>query len=227
MTLREYPDVEQGSDAWLELRRGIVTASTAGKLITAKTLKPASNPDSRSLTALLVAERITGWVEPTFVSADMLRGTEDEPIARDVYSEHFAPVTEIGFMIMEEDGFQLGFSPDGLVGDDGLVEIKSRRPKKQITTVLADEVPAENIAQIQAGLLVTGRAWCDYVSYSGGLALYVKRVYPDPRWHEAIKAAVREFEATAKQMITDYRSRVAGLPMTERSDYDQEIRIAS
>lgn len=227
MSLKILPDLVQGSEEWLEQRRGMVTASTVGRLITAKTLKPASNPESRGLTALLVAERISGWVEPVYVSGDMLRGTLDEPLAREAYSEHFAPVTEVGFMVRQFAGFEIGFSPDGLVGDEGLIEIKSRRARKQVTTVLADEVPAENIAQIQAGLLVSGRDWCDYVSYSGGLPLYVKRVYPDPRWHEAIEEAVRQFELTADQMINDYRAKVTGLPMTERSDYDAEIRIAS
>ncbi len=91
----------------------------------AKTLQPASNAESRGLTALLAAERITGWSDPTYISDDMLRGIEDEPKARDIYSEHFAPVTETGLMIRDDNGVKLGYSPDGLVGDDGLIEIKS------------------------------------------------------------------------------------------------------
>lgn len=216
MTLHEYPDVEQGSDEWHDQRRGIVTASVVGKLITRSTLKVASNDESRGLTAVLAAERITGFTEPTWMNADMMRGVEDEPRAREKYAEHYAPVTETGFMVRDDWGFSIGFSPDGLVGDDGLIEIKSRRAKKHLQTVLSSEVPAENMAQIQCGLLVSGRDWCDYVSYCGGMPLWIKRVTPDPRWQEAIVAAVENFERAVEQMASDYLAAVDGLPATER-----------
>lgn len=225
MSLHTYTDIEQRSDEWLELRRGIVTASVVGQLVTAKKLEVASNDYSRALTMQLVAERITGWAEEPYVSNDMLRGRLDEPVARDLYSEHYAPVTEVGFMVNDDHGFRIGYSPDGLVGEDGLLEIKSRRPKAQVATVIADAVPADAVAQCQAGLLVSGRKWLDYVSFAGGMSLFVKRVYPDERWRNAIVAAVSEFEATAEQMISTYRERTAVMPMTERSTYDMEIAL--
>jgi hypothetical protein len=217
MTLHEFPDLPQGSDAWHDARRGMVTASVVGRLITAKTIKPANNDESRGLTTLLAAERITGYTEPTWQSSDMLRGIYDEPIARDLYSQHFAPVTEVGFLVRDDWGFRIGFSPDGLVGDDGAIEIKSRNQKKQLATILADEVPIENIAQCQAALLVSGREWLDYVSFSGGMPLYRKRVFPSTKWFDAITAAVEQFEKTATEMIAHYTDAVTGLPMTERS----------
>jgi hypothetical protein len=215
MSLIELSDLIQGSDEWLEQRRGIVTASVVGKLLTT-TGRVAANDYSRALTTLLVAERITGWTDPQFVSDAMLRGQEDEPRAVEVYSEHFAPVTTTGFMVREEADWKLGYSPDGLVGDDGLIEVKSRAAKKQLSTFLADEVPAENMAQCQAGLLVSGREWLDYVSFCGGMPLYRKRVYPDQRWFDAIVEAVKQFEATATAMIARYEAVTIGLPMTER-----------
>lgn len=214
--LSRYDHIVQGTDEWHDIRRGIVTASVVGQLVTAKTFKPAVNDTSRALTALLVAERITGYTEPTRMTDDMWRGVEDEPRAREKYTEHHAPVAEAGFMILERDGIRLGYSPDGLVGDDGLIEIKSRRQKKHLATILADEVPIENMAQIQAGLLVSGRQWCDYISYCGGMPLWVKRVHPDAKWHTAITAAARQFEQTATEMVANYETAVAGLPMTER-----------
>jgi hypothetical protein len=217
MTLHVLPDLEQGSDEWHDQRRGMVTASVVGRLITARTIKPASNDDSRNLTTLLVAERITGYTEPTWTSNDMLRGIYDEPIARDLYSQHHAPVTEVGFMVREHNGWKLGYSPDGLVGDDGLIEIKSRNQKKQLATILADEVPIENIAQCQCALLVSGREWLDYVSFSGGMPLYRKRVFPSTKWFDAIVAAVDMFEKAAAEMIANYNVQIEGLPMTERS----------
>jgi hypothetical protein len=216
MTLTELPDLIQGSDQWLDQRRGMVTASVVGKLVTAKTIKPANNDESRGLTALLVAERITGWTDPVYVSDAMLRGTEDEPRAVEIYSEHYAPVTTTGFLIREWGICRLGYSPDGLVGDDGLIEVKSRAAKKQLQTILADEVPAENLAQLQAGLLVSGREWIDYLSYSGGMPLFVKRVYPDQQWFEAIVAAVEQFELLAADMVVAYCAATEGMPLTER-----------
>ena len=215
MTLIELPDLIQGTDAWHDQRRGIVTASVVGRLLTA-TGKPANNDTSRTLTAQLVAERITGWTDPVYVSDDMLRGHDDEPRAVDVYAEHFAPVATTGFMVRDDWGFSIGYSPDGLVGTDGLIEVKSRRAKKQLQTILDDAVPAENMAQIQCGLLVSGRVWCDYVSYCGGMPLYVKRVYGDPNWFDAIVAAVTSFELAASLMTEQYEAATAGLPATER-----------
>lgn len=271
MTLQTYPDLIQGTDEWLAQRRGIITASVVGQLITTRKLtavdyacpscsaaandpcvskvkagaviktmhperaevarttgetviEPAANDYARSLTLLLVAERITGWSDPTFISDDMMRGIDDEPLARAKYAAHHAPVAEIGFMTEDRWGFKIGYSPDGLVGDDGLIEIKSRRSKAQLATILADEVPVDNMAQLQAGLLVTGRQWIDYVSYCAGMPLWVKRVLPDPKWFDAIEAAVTAFEANAAEMISTYTRSVAGLPTTERTAF-QEIRV--
>lgn len=197
-------------------------AATAPKIVV-----PSGGDMARSLTLLLVSERITGHVEDTFVSDDMIRGQLDEPLARAWYSKAHAPVTEVGLMVDDRWGFKIGYSPDGLVGDDGLIEVKSRRSKKHLATVLADEVPAENMAQIQCGLLVSGRKWCDYISYSGGMPMWVQRVAPDPRWHEAIVAAVTAFEKTAEEMVSTYLERVEGLPATERTDYysGTELRL--
>ena len=225
MSIRILTDLVQGSPEWLEARRGMVTASEVGALITAKTLKVAANDTSRALALLLVAERITGWVDPVYVGGDMIRGTLDEPVARDWYGEHHASVSEVGFIVRDDWGFSIGYSPDGLVGDDGLIEVKSRRAKKHLATILADEVPAENVAQIQCGLLVSGRSWCDYVSWCGGMPMWTKRVFPDPAWQDAIVEAVRAFEATAAEMVATYTERTAGLPVTERTSYDLEMVI--
>jgi hypothetical protein len=188
-------------------------------------IEPAVTDTARAVTTLLVAERITGWTEHVYVNDDMLRGTLDEPIARELYAVHHAPVDQVGFMVLDGDGWRLGYSPDGLVGDDGLIEIKSRRQKKHLATILADRVPPENMAQIQAGLLVSGRQWCDYVSFCGGMPLWTKRVTPDPHWQDAIVAAVRAFEATATEMTSTYLTAVAGLPATERLNHFAEIEF--
>ncbi|MGK3957864.1 YqaJ viral recombinase family protein [Arthrobacter sp. R4] len=180
---------------------------------------------ARGLALTLVAERITGHVEPMQVSGPMLRGQLDEPYARDAYSEHHAPADVIGFMVRDFGKYKLGYSPDGLVGDDGMIEIKSRAQKKHLATILADEVPAENMAQMQAGLLVSGRDWCDYVSFCSGMPLWTKRVEPNEKWFDAITDAALTFEANAAEMISTYNAATENLPPTERLDHFADIEI--
>lgn len=216
MTLHEYPDIEQGTDQWLDLRRGMITASVIGRLITPKTIKPAGNPDSRAPIAELAAERITGWSEPNFANWDMQRGTDCEPIARNMYSEHHAPVTEMGFMVRDDWGFKIGFSPDGLVADDGLIEVKCPRAKGHVQTILSGEVPSQYMAQCQTGLLVSGRDWVDFVSFCGGLPLWKTRVTPDQRWVDAILETAQQTELAIESMVNRYQGAVIGLPATER-----------
>lgn len=223
-SIRYLPNLIQGSDEWLEQRRGMVTASVVGKLITPKTVKPAANPESRALTMLLAAERITGWTDPTYVSDDMLRGVEDEPRARAWYSENHAPVSEVGFIIRDDWGYSIGYSPDGLVGDDGLIEVKSRRQKTQLSTFLDDEPPLEVMAQLQCGLLVSGRQWIDYVSWCGGMVPFVKRVHPQQKWFDAIIEAVATFEENVGVMVRTYQRKTEGKQPVDRI-IEQEITI--
>lgn len=225
MTLTTYADLEQGSQEWLDARCGLPTASTIGKLITPATLKVADNETSRGLTMTLAAERITGHVDFVYPTADMARGSMDEPYARQYYADHFAPVEELGFMVLERDGFKIGFSPDGLVGTDGIIEIKSRKPKEQLATVLAGRPPAYNVAQLQTALYVTGRDWLDYVSFSAGLPLWVHRVYPDNRWFAAIEDAAAAFEINVFNMINNFSAATKGMPATERRPELEEIRF--
>jgi hypothetical protein len=224
--LTVHNDVEQGSDEWLQLRCGILTASTIGRLIT-PTLKLADNDTARGLQQTLIAERISGHVEYVHPSFDMQRGTLDEPYARDLYAEHHAPVTEIGFATRDIDGMILGASPDGLVGDDGGIEIKSRNPKTQLRTILDGTIPTANLAQIHGCMFVLDRAWWDYVSYAGGWPLFVTRVYRDEKWDAIITAALRSYEQNAADTIAAYQSAAAGRPIADRIDHylDAEIRI--
>ena len=159
----------------------------------------------------------------------MMMGHVAEPIVRGLYAKHYGvKVDEMGFMVREDDrGYKFGYSPDGLVLDVGCLEIKSRHPKEHIATVLADEVPAEHMAQCQGGLFASNREWCDFVSYSPGMALWIKRVYRDLDWFEAIASAIDTFETVAHLAESTYRARVAGFPMTERAinPFDDEITV--
>ena len=218
--LLTWPKMEQRSPEWYEARRGIVTASAVNRLVTPKTIKVANNDDSRGLATVLASERITGTVEESWINRDMERGILAEPYARAVYVQHHAPVEEIGFMVRDYGTFRLGYSPDGLVGDDGLIEIKAPRPKNHVACVVAGEVPAEYMAQLQTGLLVSGREWCDFIPYVGGLPLWRKRVTPDPKWRAAILAATAQAEKAIRETVAKYQAAVVGLPETERIDFN-------
>lgn len=211
-----YPDLIQNSDEWHAARCGMLTASVIGKLLT-PTLRVADNQTSRGLVLTLAAERITGHVDETPLSSDMWRGVEQEPEARAAYAEHHAPVTECGLIVRDEGNWRIGYSPDGLVGDDGLIEIKSRNQKVQLGTILNDQVPDENMAQIQCGLLVTGRKWCDYVSYTPGMPLWVKRVHPDQAYWNSLIDAAQQFEISVAEVLENYRAAVVDLPIPERT----------
>src|SRR5699024_4057586 len=157
--------------------------------------QPSNNQTSRGLITTLAAERNTGHDEETYMYYNMRRGVELEHYARDAYAEHYTPVDEVAIMVRDFEGTQLAFSPNGLVEDSGVNEIKTRTPKIHINTIMSDQVPAANLAQLHTGLLVTGREWADYVSYSPGLHLWTKRVYPDPVWKAAIIEALFKAEA--------------------------------
>jgi len=207
-------DIEQGTDEWHALRRGIVTASAISKLLTA-TYKPANNDTSRALLYQLLAERILGESDQSFYNDDMARGHLLEPYARNLYVEHRAPVTECGFVTLATGAGTLGYSPDGLVGDDGLIEIKCPRPKTHLKSLLTGEVPAEYYPQVQAGLAVTGRAWCDYISYAPGLPLFVQRCLPGPVVIAAIHAAHEAAEQQLAVLMEDFKAAAARYPATE------------
>ena len=226
-----HDNVAQGSDEWLALRCGLLTASEM-KLILTPTLKIASNDKERAHLYELLAQRVTRYVEPHYISDDMLRGQEDEFLARAAYNREYAPVQEVGFVTNNEWGFTIGYSPDGLVGDDGQIEAKSRRQKYQFQTIIEcvenQTIPDEYVLQVQTGLLVTERAWCDFISYCGGAHMLTIRAYPDPKIQEAIVAAATAFEERIAEKIDKYRaivgSRDVRLLPTERR-VEQEILL--
>jgi putative phage-type endonuclease len=199
-----HRDLIQGSEEWLEARRGLLTASEM-KLIVTPTLKAASNDKERAHLYELLAQRITGHVEPHYVGDDMLRGHEDEVEARILYAQRYAPVADMGFITNDAWGFTLGCSPDGLVGDDGMIECKSRRQKFQVETIINGEMPADYLIQVQTAMLVTGRQWCDFVSYSGGLPMVTIRVLPDAAVQAAIIKAATDFEARLADKLAAYQ----------------------
>jgi hypothetical protein len=233
-----YPELIQGSDAWYEVRCGLLTASEMKLILTEpkwdrkedaaptikyNLLKGASNDKERAHVYELAGQRVTKFVEHHYISDDMLRGKDDEIAARELYRQHYAPVEEVGFMTNTRWGFKLGFSPDGFVSDNGFIEAKSRRQKYQMETfteyVTEGIQPEEYILQTQTGFIVSERKWCDFISFSGGLHMATIRVWPDAKIMNAIIEAAGEFELRVAKKMERYREMLkstARLIPTER-----------
>ena len=221
-------DAEQGSEEWHQLRCGVLTASNVSDIVT-PTLKLSKNDKTRALVNKIAVQRISGIPEETFTSDKMLRGHIDEEIARDLYSKKYAQVAEIGFITNDRLPY-FGYSPDGLVGSDGLIEVKSRDPHLHLASITARErgegIPKEYMAQVQAGLLVSGRKWLDFLSFSHGLPMMRHRVLPDPDWAAAITEAAKNFEIEVQEIIATFREATADpstYTPTERIDYEGMI----
>lgn len=200
-------DLVQGSEEWHQARCGLLTASEM-RLIITPTLKAASNDKERAHLYELLAQRITRYVEPTYISDAMLRGIDDENDALKAYGKAYEKVTPVGFVTNDKWGFTIGYSPDGLIGDEGQVECKSRNQKYQIQTlcdyVSEDKIDPDFMIQVQTGLLVTERKWCDLVSYCGGLHMATVRVFPDETIMEAIVSAATAFEERLSKKQAQY-----------------------
>lgn len=220
MTIQYHHDLMQGDEAWLQARLGLITASEM-KLLLTPTLKVADNDKVRAHLWELLAQRVTGYIEPRYVSDDMMRGIESEPVARDIYIQSVEPdleVTQVGFITNDEFGFTIGYSPDALVGKKGLWECKAPRQKVQMETIVSGEIPAEHILQVQTGLMVSKREWIDFSSYHGGMYMPTYRVYPDAKVHEAILEASRLFEGKLAEKLAAYEQAVESgrMVLTER-----------
>jgi hypothetical protein len=170
----------------------------------------ATQEKARSHIYELAAQRIMGFVEPRDIGWNGIRGREEEALARDLYAKTYAPVEQVGFVANDDEGFPIGYSPDGLVGDDGLIECKSRLPKIHLALFTAEampQIPDENIVQVQAALMVTGRKWLDYVSYCGGMNMVIIRAVPDSDLQSGIRAAAINAEAAISAVIRDYHAK--------------------
>lgn len=189
-----FRELEQGTPEWLEARCGIITASEM-KSVMAK----GSGATRNTYMYKLIGERITGEPTASYSNAHMERGHEHEPIACGLYQdESGSEVEHVGFI----KNHGVGYSPDGLVGDDGCIEIKSKLAHIQAEVLDKDKVPAEHVKQIQCGLWVSERDWLDFISYCPGMPLFVKRVERDEKLIDEMKEATALFYAELEQKLT-------------------------
>jgi putative phage-type endonuclease len=187
--------MEQGSDAWFNIRIGKVTASRVADVL-AKT-KTGYSTTRDNYMAQLVCERLTGQKGESFTNAAMQHGTETEPLARAAYEAlRDVLVDEVGF-VSHPSIEMAGASPDGLVGEDGLIEIKCPNTATHIETLLSESVLNKYYTQMQFQLACTGRKWCDFVSFDNRLPtelqVFVKRVPRDDVYIRLIEDEIVKF----------------------------------
>jgi len=195
--------IEQGTPEWFAQRLGKVTASRVADII-AKT-KTGVAASRGNYLAQLVAERLTGQAADSFKSGAMQHGTETEPMARMAYeTETGQMVTEVA-MIQHPKIEMAGASPDGLVGEDGLVEIKCPNTSTHIATLMADKAPNGYMAQMQWQMACTGRAWVDFVSFDPrmpeDMQLFIKRVPRDEKLIAEYETEVIKFLAEVQETV--------------------------
>lgn len=201
-------DVIQGSPEWFEQRLGRVTASRVADVV-AKT-RNGWGASRANYEAQLIAERLTGVPADSFTSAAMQWGIDTEPQARVAY-EFFegVEVAQVGF-VTHPTIDMAGASPDGLVGDDGLIEIKAPNTATHIDTLLSKTVPGKYITQMQFQMACTGRQWCDFVSFDPrmpeDLRMFVQRVHRDDERIAELESLVVAFLAELDDKVAQLRA---------------------
>lgn len=198
MTLQIF-DCEQGSPEWFECRLGIPTASEFDTVMAkGKGKGGGESKTRRTYMFKLAGEQLTQQPMYHYQNDHMLRGQDMEGEARDLYAmvADVEPV-RVGFV---RNG-DTGASPDSLIGDPGMLEIKTKLAHLQLECLLDDELPSEHKAQCQGQLWIAEREWVDFVSYWPGLPLFVKRVYRDEPYIKQIASAVDQFNTELLELV--------------------------
>jgi len=214
MDANDYQNIEQGSDAWQNARCGKVTASRLADVL-AKTKSGYSASRNNYMTQL-VLEKITGGTRAeSYSGPSILHGIEQEPFARAAYEAHTGQmVEEVGFMPHPEIAMA-GASPDGLVGDDGMIEIKCPSSSTALEVWLThsqggNPVDAKYYAQMQWQMRCADRSWCDYVVFDPRIPakaqLFIYRVNRDEAWLKVAEEEVLKFLAELDVKVTALKS---------------------
>lgn len=191
----EVFDCEQGTDEWFQARLYIPTASKF-KLVMAG----GDGKTRKKYMRRLVGERISGTPYQDYKNAHMERGNEMEPEARAHYEFLTSNEAEIVGFIRSGNK---GCSPDGMVGSNGMLEIKTKIPDLQVEVLENGEIPNEHVKQIQGQLWVAEREWCDFVSYWPNMPVFIKRAYRDETTIAQIDRAVAIFNEELEELYEE------------------------
>ena len=214
-----HEGIEQGSDEWKRIRAGKVTASRVSDVVA----KTKSGPSASRATYMgeLLAERLTGQTAERFKSPAMQWGNDTEADARAAYSFYTGQdVAEIGFVDHPTVAMS-GASPDGLVGDNGLVEIKCPNVSTHVETLLVGSIPNKYRTQMMWQLACTGRRWCDFVSYDPRLPehmrLFVRRVERCDKTIADLGAEIVKFLLELNATIDDLNEKYPATAIADRA----------
>ena len=202
--------IEQGTPEWQALRVGKLTASRVADMLA--TVKTGESMSRKNLRADLIAERLTGNKTDSYSNSAMNWGVETEPQARvayEVFSYNF--VDQVAF-VDHPTIANFGCSPDGLVGDDGLIEIKCGNTSTHLEYIETRKPPSKYMTQMMSQMAVTGRKWCDFVSFDprlpDGLKLLVVRIERDEEVIAKIEAEAIKFLAEVDDKIVELYKKV-------------------
>jgi putative phage-type endonuclease len=202
-------EIIQGTPEWFALRLGKVTASRVGDVMS-KGKGSAESAGVRNYRAQLVCERLTGTVEETYTNSAMQRGVDLEPIARECYEFISGNTVEQVAFVDHPTIPMAGASPDGCIGEEGLLEIKCPNTAAHIEYLLCGEPPTTYVKQMTWQLACTGRKWVDFVSYDPrlpeDLQLFVVRFRRDEGDIQEMESAVIAFNASVETMIADLKA---------------------
>lgn len=191
-------NVEQQSEAWRKLKLGMPSASRFSDM-----MAEGKGISRRNYLYDLAGEFLSGEPRENYQNAAMLRGIEQEPMARAEYEFLTGrKVDQVGFI----SNGRCGCSPDGLISSDGAIEIKSAQPNVMVDIVLRENFPSEHKAQVQGTLLITGRKWVDLVVYHPKMPLYIRRAFPDAAYIRELDREVDRFNRDLKEIIRKVRS---------------------
>jgi hypothetical protein len=190
-----HDTIIQGSDEWKLIRLGKITASEFSDVLNAKAGRG-------TYMRRLAAERLTGEPVETYKNGNMQAGNDNEAAAREYYEALYqTKVKQVGFVSLDDF---TGCSPDGLIGDDGVLEIKCPLSSTHVSYILEDRLPTQYVPQVQGILWVTERKWCDFISFCPKMKarkIFVKRVYRDEKDISILAAAVDLFKIELQKMI--------------------------
>lgn len=201
--------MEQRTDEWLAERAGNFTASRMGDLMARTKTGPSAS--RKNMITTLAIERLTGKCVDSFVNGAMQRGVELEQEALDAYSFELGVAVESVAYIKHPAIARAGCSPDGLIGEDGMVEVKCPAAMgKHLDALQKGQHAKEYRWQLQHQLFVSGREWVDATSYDPrfpqGLQLAIKRVFKDAEDHAAIEEEIGKADAEIERIVADLRS---------------------
>jgi len=190
---------EQGSEEWFAVKCGKISASHFGDVLNKKTGR-------RTYMLKVLAERMSGESMNGYSNKAMEDGIETEPLAREYYEQLFGEVQQVGFVELND---YVGCSPDGLIGDDGGMEIKCPYPNTHIDYILSNKMPAVYIPQVQGNMWVTGRKWWDFVTFCPKIKdrpFWHIRVERDEKYIHVLSLEVERFISEMKELEDKIKS---------------------